>query len=242
MRASRPAARASPAAGAPLAEKLAALLKDPDELVRMNALQSISILGPNAQTATSAVIPLLDDPETAIDAADALGRIGTAAQPAPAAADEDALGRSVPGAWAAVPRDGEDRRARCPPGGGFHGQGDAHGHGGRGIQHDDLLCVLGPGGAGTAPAIMSFQIKNPVLPSATLWAINPDRASSLGTSLWEGGAGTVEGAVDSGGEEAGGAAGAILARAADRAEDLVDPAAAARAAGVAADRVDWADP
>ena len=72
---------AGPAA-APLVDKLAPLLKDPDESMRITALQAISMLGPAAAQAAGAVAPLLDDPALAIDAADALGRIGSAARPA----------------------------------------------------------------------------------------------------------------------------------------------------------------
>ncbi len=72
----------SGAAGAPLAAKLAELLKDNDEGARMSALEAIATLGPAAGNAEAAVEPLLDDPEQTIDAADALGRMGLAARPA----------------------------------------------------------------------------------------------------------------------------------------------------------------
>ena len=81
----RHAARATGLAGpaaAPLAGKLAALLKDPDLLVRRTALQAVATLGPAAAEALEAVMGLLDQPEAALDAADALGRIGPAARPA----------------------------------------------------------------------------------------------------------------------------------------------------------------
>ncbi|MBE3070916.1 MAG: HEAT repeat domain-containing protein, partial [Planctomycetes bacterium] len=70
------------AAAAPLAGRLAALLGDADELTRVAALQSIATLGPAAAEACDAVTKLLDQPAMAIDAADALGRIGPAARPA----------------------------------------------------------------------------------------------------------------------------------------------------------------
>ncbi len=81
----RDAAEAAGLAGpatSPLIDKLASLLKDPDEAIRITALQAIATLGPAAAQAAGAVTPLLDNPESAIDAADALGRIGSAARPA----------------------------------------------------------------------------------------------------------------------------------------------------------------
>ncbi|HVT80433.1 MAG TPA: HEAT repeat domain-containing protein, partial [Phycisphaerae bacterium] len=81
--AARNAGLAGAAAGA-LAEKLAVLLsKDADESVRVASLQAIATLGPAAAKAAPAVIPLLDNKDYIIDAADALGRIGApAASPA----------------------------------------------------------------------------------------------------------------------------------------------------------------
>ena len=72
---------AGPAA-ATLVGKLSPLLNDSDESMRITVLQTISMLGPAAAQAADAVAPLLDDPALAIDAADALGRIGSAARPA----------------------------------------------------------------------------------------------------------------------------------------------------------------
>ena len=46
-------------------------------------MQAIATLGPVAAKAADAVVPLLDDPQLAVDAADALGRIGPAAKPVP---------------------------------------------------------------------------------------------------------------------------------------------------------------
>ena len=78
--AARSAGLAGPAA-AVLADKLAVLLGDSDTRVRRSALQAIATLGPAAAKAREAVTALLDRPETAIDAADALGRMGPAARP-----------------------------------------------------------------------------------------------------------------------------------------------------------------
>ena len=81
-RAARAAGLAGPAA-APLADQLGKLLSDSDVLVQRTALQAIATLGPAAATARDAVTPLLEQRGVpAIDAADALGRMGPAARPA----------------------------------------------------------------------------------------------------------------------------------------------------------------
>ena len=68
--------------GESLAEKLTALLKDPEEAVRLTALESISMQGPHAAEAVPALTEMLNSSDFQIDAADALGRIGPAARPA----------------------------------------------------------------------------------------------------------------------------------------------------------------
>ena len=59
-------------------KSLAVLLKDHDTTVRDAALQALVMLGPAAADSRGDVIPLLDDPRIAIDAADALGAHGSA--------------------------------------------------------------------------------------------------------------------------------------------------------------------
>jgi len=101
----RDAARATGLAGtaaASLTAKLATLLKDSDESTRIAALQAISLLGPNASEAVEAVRSLLDSPELAIDAADALGRIGPAARPVPAQLVKMLSSDQAATRWAAV--------------------------------------------------------------------------------------------------------------------------------------------
>src|SRR5262249_30735289 len=81
----REAARAtglSNSGAASLSPRLAQLLKDPNESIRLTALQAISIQGRHAAVAAPAVIPLLNNRDLAIDAADALGRIGPSAKAA----------------------------------------------------------------------------------------------------------------------------------------------------------------
>ena len=146
----RAAATATGTAGAPagpLTGKLVGLLKDSDEVVRVSALQSISMLGSAAADAVPALIPLLDNADMAIDTADALGRIGAAARPAlprlavMLSSDQPAMRRAALRGMAQIGGPG------ARPGGGVHGEGNARGDGGGGIQHDDLFFAAGAGRA-----------------------------------------------------------------------------------------------
>ena len=165
---------AGPAA-APLAGKLAVAVKDPEESVRIAALHAISTLGPTAAQAAGAVAPLLDDPGLAIDAADALGCIGRGRRPAlkrlakMLSSDQPAV------RWAAV-------RAMSQIGG-----EEAHPvvdfmvhalHGATEVEGYNMMiyfALLGPVAKDALPTIRSVRIKNPVLPSATAWAIEADK-------------------------------------------------------------------
>jgi HEAT repeat protein len=173
----------SGAAGAPLAEKLASLLKDADPQVRMNALQSISILGPAAEKAVPAVIPLLDDPDLAIDAADALGRIGATAQPALPRLTKMLSSDQSTVRWAAVRAMAQIGGPDAHPAVDFMVQAMPTATEVEGYNMMIYLALLGPVARDAAPAIQSFQIKNPVLPSATMWALNPDRSYPWNTGF-----------------------------------------------------------
>jgi len=176
------AAGLSGQAASPLADKLAALLKDPDESVRLTALQALSLLGPAAGSAAGAVTPLLDEPAWAIDAADALGRIGAPARPALKRLAQMLSSDQAAVRWAAV-------RAMSQIGG-----EDAHPAvefmirtlpGATEVEGYNImiyLALLGPVAADALPVIRSVRIKNPVLPSATQWAIAPDKSFP-----WQGG-------------------------------------------------------
>jgi HEAT repeat protein len=155
--------------------KLTQLLQDEDEAVRITALQAITLLGPVAGPAAQAVTPLLDNRELAIDAADALGRMGPAARPslkqlAKLLADDQPAFR-----WAAVRAmsqiGGEDAKPavefmirtlpKAPE-----------------MERYNMmiyLALLGPVAKDAANAIRTSGSRNPVLPSATLWAIEPDK-------------------------------------------------------------------
>lgn len=160
--------------GAALSDPLARLLKDPDESVRIGALQAISMLGPSAASSVPAVIPLLDDPEMAVDAADALGRIGAAATPAlprlakmlqsPEHVMQLAALRGmaqIGGAGAHPAVDYISHALRSNP-----SEADAY-------NMMIYLALLGPVAKDAIPAIQASGLKNPMLPAATVWAINP---------------------------------------------------------------------
>ena len=70
-------------AATPLVPLLGKLLSDPDDSIRFAALQSLGSLGPVALPARDAVLPLLNDKDAMIEAADALGHMGPRAQPVP---------------------------------------------------------------------------------------------------------------------------------------------------------------
>ena len=153
---------AGPAAAA-LAGKLASLLKDPDESMRITALQAISMLGPAAAQAAGAVAPLLDDPELAIDAADALGRIGSAACPAMKrlakmlSADQPAV------RWAAVRAMSQIGGEEAHPAVDFMVRALRSATEVEGYNMMIYFALLGPVAKDALPTIRSVRIKNPVL-------------------------------------------------------------------------------
>jgi HEAT repeat protein len=166
----------SGAAAGPLAEQVAALLKDSDESVGAAALQAIAGLGPAAANVADAVALLLDEPGSAVEAADALGRIG-----APAASALPRLAKMLDSEqpavrWAAV-------RAMAQIGGeGAHPAVDfmlrtlkGNASEVEGYNMMIYFALLGPVATDALPTIRSVRIKNPVLPSATMWAIQSDR-------------------------------------------------------------------
>jgi HEAT repeat protein len=172
--AARAAGMAGPAA-APLAGRLGRLLGDTDEGIRRAALQAIATLGSAAAEAVDSVTQLLDKPDTAIDAADALGRIGPAARPALKRLARMLSADSAAERWAAVRAmsqiGGEDalpavrfmmRELRTAP------EVD-------GYNMMIYLALLGPVAKDALPWIPTARIKNPTLRQATSWAIEPDK-------------------------------------------------------------------
>jgi HEAT repeat protein len=175
---------AGPAAGGALTDKLSSLLKDPDPTVRIAALQAIAVLGPAAPKAAPAVKALLDDPDLAIDATDALGRIGPAAQPVPPQIVKMLSSPQGSVQWTAV-------RAMAQIGGpGAHPAVEymikalPHATEVDGYNTMIYLSLLGTEAKDAEQTIRTTRIKNPVLPSATLWALSPETRFP-----WQGGQG-----------------------------------------------------
>jgi len=160
--------------GRALAEKLTALLKDPDEGVRMTALESIAALGPAAGKAAPALTAMLDDVELRVDAADALGRIGAEARPAlpkltvMLSSDQTAV------QWAAVRAMSQIGGPEAHPAVDFMVKAMPTATEVQGYDMMIYLSLLGPVAQDAAGAVQNFQIKNPVLPGSTLWAMAPN--------------------------------------------------------------------
>ena len=169
--AARAAGLAGPAA-AGLTPKLAALVKDSDESTRVTALQAISILGPAAPQAREAVVALLDNPDLAVDAADALGRIGPAAQPVPGQLVKMLSSESSAVRWAAVRAMAQIGGEEAHPAVDFMIQALPRASEVEGYNMMIYLALLGPVARDAADVLWSAHIKHPVLPSVTRWAIS----------------------------------------------------------------------
>lgn len=177
--AARAAGRAGAAAAA-LAGKLAAALKDPDMLVRRAALQAIATLGPPMADAVAPVMAMLGEPDTAIDAADALGRIGPAAGPA-ARHLARMLSAEGPGErWAAVRALAQIGGAPAAPAVAFMIAELPRATNSDSYNMMIYLALIGPAAKDAIPAIQSSNLMNPFLRQLSIWAIDP------GTQLpWE---------------------------------------------------------
>jgi hypothetical protein len=155
-------------AAAPLVDKLAALLEDKDDATQLTALQALALLGTIAGSAAKAVTPLLDNRELAIDAADALGRMGSAARPslkrlAKMLTDDETAFR-----WAAVRAMSQIGGDDAKPAVDFMVHAMP-----RATEMDRYnmmiyLALLGPAAKDAASVIRSSGSRNPVLPTATL--------------------------------------------------------------------------
>jgi len=172
----RQAARAAGLAGpavAPLAGKLGALLSDSDHLLRRIALQALATLGPAAAGARQPVTALLEERETTIDAADALGRMGPAARPS---LKQLALllSSKVPAErWAAVRAMAQIGGDDAAPAVGFMIRELP-----RASEIDSYnmliyLALLGPVAREAIPSVRSARVRNGMLRETTVWAIDP---------------------------------------------------------------------
>jgi HEAT repeat protein len=167
-----------------LTPKLVVLLKAADESTRIAALQAIAMLGPAASKAAPEVTPLLDNPEMAVDAADALGRIGPAAQPVPGQLVKMLSSDQSSVQWAAVRAMSQIGGEAAHPAVDFMIRALPKASEMDGYNMMIYLALLGPAARDASSAIRSAPIKNPVLPSIAQWAI------AGGTSLpWMGGFG-----------------------------------------------------
>jgi hypothetical protein len=161
---------------APLVERLTVLLKDPDEGVRVASLQAIAMLGPIAAKAAPSVVPLLDDPQLAIDAADALGRIGPAARPVPNPLVKMLSSDQTAVQWAAVRAMSQIGGPEAHPAVEFIIQKMPNAAEVDGYNMMIYLALLGPVASDALPTVQRAPIKNPMLPSATRWAIESDKS------------------------------------------------------------------
>jgi len=184
----RRAAQAAGMAGsaaAGLVEPLAALLSDSDYSVRIAALESISLLGSSAGSAAAKVIPLLDDRELCIDAADALGRMGLPGRAAMGRlalmlkSDQDSV------RWAGARAMSEIGGPESHPAVEFMINALPKATEVQGYNMMIYFSLLGPDAIDAKETIQSTRIKNPVLPSSTVWALAPDKQFP-----WQGGGGS----------------------------------------------------
>jgi hypothetical protein len=170
--AARAAGLAGPAA-APLADKLAALLSDADTRVRRSALQAIATLGPAAADTREQVTALLDRPETAIDAADALGRMGSAARPSLKAIARLLTADSLAERWSAVRAMAQIGGPDAAPAVQFMIKQLPKASEADGYNMLIYLSLLGPVAKDAIPAVRSSRVRNPILRQTTAWAIDP---------------------------------------------------------------------
>jgi len=170
--AARAVGLAGPAA-TPLAGKLGALLDDSDMLVRRTALQAIATLGPAAAKTLDAVTPLLDKHETAIDAADALGRMGPAARPALKPLAKMLTADATAERWAAVRAMSQNGGEDAAPAVAFMIRELPKASEIDGYNMLIYLSLLGPVAKDAIPAVRGSRVRNPVLRQTTTWAIDP---------------------------------------------------------------------
>lgn len=170
-RAAAAAAGFAGSSGAVLTPRLAALLKDPDEAVRLESLQSLSMLGPAAAEAAPVLIPLLEDSALMIDAADALGRIGAAARPALPRLTKMLESDQPAVCWAAVRAMSQIGGPDAHPAVDFILKAMPKASEVEGYNLMIYLALLGPEAKEALPKIASFPVKNRMLTTATTWTI-----------------------------------------------------------------------
>lgn len=159
----------------PLVASLATVLRDQNIQTRRAAVRAIATLGPVAAGAASALVPLLNDNGLMIEAADALGRIGPAARPAPARlaamlADDQPMAVHLAAVRALSQIGGPEAHPavdfiiKTLPSLDEIGQ----------YNMEIFLSLLGPVATDAIAASQSTRLTHPVLPSSTLWAIKSE--------------------------------------------------------------------
>jgi HEAT repeat protein len=172
----RSAARASGVAGAaaaPLTKTLAELLRDPDEMVRRSALQGLATLGPVSADSVGPISDLLSQPETAVDAADALGRIGPAARPVLPALAKMLSGDGIAERWAAVRAMSQIGGPGAEPAVQFMIRELPKAPHIESYNMLIYLSLLGPVAKDAIPAARQAKVMNGSLRDTTVWAIDP---------------------------------------------------------------------
>jgi HEAT repeat protein len=176
------AAGQSGAAAASLVVKLATLLKDEDDALRITALHALALLGPIAGDAAKDITPLLDNRELTIDAADALGRMGKSARPALKKLTQFLSDKETAFQWAAVRAMSQIGGDDAKPAVDFMIRTLPNAPEVDRYNMMIYLALLGPVAKDAATTIRRSGSRNPVLPTATLWAIEPDKSFP-----WQGG-------------------------------------------------------
>jgi hypothetical protein len=120
-------------------------------------------------------VPLLDDPEMSIDAADALGRIGPAAAPVPRTLVTMLSSDQAAVRWAAVRAMSQIGGPEAHPAVEFIIRELPTATEVDGYNMLVYLTLLGPVAADALPTLQRSPIKNPFLPSAVRWALESDK-------------------------------------------------------------------
>jgi hypothetical protein len=148
-------------------------LKDDDVRVRRSALHAIATLGPAAANARAEVTGLLTKSDTAVDAADALGRMGQAARPSMSSLAKLLKSEAPAERWAAVRAMSQIGGPDAMPAVKFMTRelpkaGEADGY-----NMLIYLSLLGPIAKDATQAVRACKVRNPILKQTTLWALDP---------------------------------------------------------------------
>src|SRR5262249_28791623 len=139
-----------------------------------SALQAIATLGPAAAKARDSVTSLLDQPEIAIDAADALGRMGPTARGSLGSLAKLMASDAPAMRWAAVRAMAQIGGEEARPAVEFMIRELPKATEVDGYNMLIYLALVGPVAKDALPAVRKARVKNPVLRQITSWAIDPD--------------------------------------------------------------------